>query len=332
MATAGVRTALVTGASGFLAPAVCSELAAAGFRVRGLVRAGSAPSGVEPFAGDLRDRVSLRNALRGAAAVVHLAGRVHRMPSRRADPADELAAFREHNVQGTRNLAEEAAAAGVSSFVHISSVKAVAASSEAPLTEAAPPAPPDPYGVSKLESESVVREIASAHQIQAAVLRLPLAYGAGVRANMLRLFRLVDRGVPLPLDGIHNRRSLLYAGNLAAAVGAVLRLRNGAADTFFVSDGEDVSTPELVRLIAGALARPVRLLPFPSVAARSVAMLSDRVSALVPVPFGAAALQRLTGSLQVDISRIRATAGYVPRFTVAEGIAETAAWYKRSAA
>jgi len=330
--TESPRTALVTGASGFLAPAICAELIGAGVTVRGLVRAGRPPAGVEPFRSDLRDRASLRTALRGVTAVVHLAGRVHRMPSRGARESDELAAFREHNVEGTRNLAEEAAAAGVASFVYMSSVKAVAATSDAPLTEDTPPAPSDPYGVSKLEAEAVVREIASAHGMQASVLRLPLAYGPGVRANMLRLFRSVDRGAPLPLGGIRNRRSLLYAGNLAAAVAAVLRLRRPGAETFFVSDGEDVSTPELVRLIAIALARPARLVPFPAGPARALAILGDAVSAFVPVPFGSAALQRLTGSLQVDISKIRSIAGYVPRFTVAEGIAETAAWYRKSAA
>lgn len=326
------QTALVTGASGFLAPAVCAGLLTAGMEVRGLVRDGPAPKGVEPFRSDLRDRASLRQALRGVTAVVHLAGRVHWMPSRGATPADELAAFRAHNVHGTRNLLEEAASAGVANFVHVSSVKAVATVSDSPLTEESHPAPTDPYGVSKLESEAVVREVASAHGMQASVLRLPLAYGPGVRANMLRLFRAVDRGALLPFGGVHNRRSLLFSGNFAAAVLAVLRVRGAGTEVFFVSDGEDVSTPQLVRLIAAALGRPARLLPFPAVPGRAVAHLCDAVSEMLPLPFGAAALQRLTGSLQVDISRIRSLAGYSPRFTLAEGIAETAAWYRRSAA
>ena len=264
--------------------------------------------------------------------MVHLAARVHR-PARGGSAAQsELAEFRAQNVEGTRNIIEESAAAGVRRFVHASSVKAVGESGGKPLSETTAPRPSDPYGLSKLESEQVVAEVSARHGMTASLMRLPLSYGPGVRANMLSLFKAVDRGLPLPFGGIDNRRSLLYTGNLAAAVAAVLTLRHQGAEVFFVSDDDDVSTPQLLRLIASALDRPLRLLPFPGAAATAMARMGDVIARYGPFPVRTDVLARLTGSLQVDVSRLRALTGYSPPFSVAEGIADTARWYRKVAA
>lgn len=313
---------LVTGGGGFLGRHVCAALLRAGVPVRILTRGGEVPPpGVEAArAAGLDDLPALRAAVRGCDAVVHLAARVHVMDDTSADPLD---AFRRVNVEGTRNVARAAADAGCRALVHASSVKAVGEGSEAAWTEDVQPRPADPYGVSKLESEGAVRDVAAGGGLAAGILRLPLVYGPGMRANMLRLFGLVDRGVPLPLGAVANRRSLLYAGNAAAAVLALLE-RPAGCETYFVSDGPALSTPALVREIAAALGRPARLLPVPPALFRA----AGRVGDLVPgVPVTSAAVSRLLGSLEVDDARLR-RAGYHPPFTVQDGLRETVRWYR----
>ncbi len=325
-------TVLVTGATGFLGGHVCGELGRDGVPVRALVRgARAAPAGAREAASvaDLTDRAAVREAVRGVDAVVHLAARVHVMSETAADP---LAEFRRVNVEGTRVLMEEAADAGATRFVFASSVKAVGEGGDAPWTEATPPAPVDPYGISKLEAEGMVHELAAARGMHAAVLRLPLVYGPGVKANMLRLFQLVDRGVPLPLGGITNRRSMAFAGNVVSAVRSVLALPGAAGETFFVSDGQDLSTPGLIREIARALGRPARLLPVPPALFRTGGRVGDVISRALPFPLTTPAVDRLLGSLAVDSSKLARVTGTTPPFTVREGIERTAAWYRAAGA
>jgi nucleoside-diphosphate-sugar epimerase len=244
-------------------------------------------------------------------AVVHLAARVHVM---REDAADPLGEFRRANVEGTAVLVAEAAAAGIRQFVLASTVKAVGERNTEPWTEDTPPAPTDPYGTSKLEAEQVAGEVARRHGIRAAALRFPLVYGPGVKGNMLRLFSLVDRGVPLPFGSVANRRSLLYVGNLVAAVRTVLAHPPEGAGAFFVSDGRDLSLPGLIRLIGQALGRRARLLPAPPSLLRLVLPAAER--------------DRLIGSLTVDGTRLARLAGYRPPHTVEEGLRATAEWYR----
>ena len=321
------RTVLVTGASGFLGGHVCRRLAEGGWRVRGLVRPGRAVApGVEPVtAADLGNAAAAARAVEGADAVVHLAARVHVMRDTSAHP---LAEFRRVNVEGTRVLLDAAIRAGVRSFVLASSAKAMGEWTDAPWTEEAEPRPADPYGVSKLEAERLVLRRAAGTGTAATVLRLPLVYGPGVRANVLRLFDLVWRGVPLPLRGIRNRRTLLFSGNAAAAVEAVLASPAAAGETFFVSDGRAVSTPELVEMIAASLGRRARLVPLPLGLLRVAARAGDVLARVVPFPLTTAAVDRLTGSLEVDASRLARVAGFVPPYTMEQGLAETAAWYR----
>lgn len=320
------RTVLVSGATGFLGSHVSAALVARGVAVRGLVRRPDAPlpAGVEPaHARGLDHRDGIAAALRGVEGVIHLAARVHQS----AAPGDE-AAFRAINVEGTRLLMEEALAAGVRDFVLASSVKAVGERSETPWDEATPPAPVDPYGVTKLECEALVRSLGEGTRVHTPILRLPLVYGPGMKGNALRLFRLVDQGLPLPLGSARNRRSLLFTGNLVAAVFATLESPSGS-DTFFVTDAEAPSTPELVTAIARALGRPARLLPFPVPLLQALGRVGDLVARAIPFPLTTEAVDRLVGSLEVDGSRLVGRTGYTRPYTLAEGLGITAEWYRR---
>jgi nucleoside-diphosphate-sugar epimerase len=323
------RTVLVTGATGFLGSHVSAAFAARGVAVRGLVRRPDAPlsADVQPvYARGLDDRQGIAAALRGVEGVIHLAARVHQP----ASPGDE-AAFRAINVEGTRLLLEEALAAGVRDFVFASSVKAVGERSDTPWDETTPPAPVDPYGVTKLESESLVRSLGQRGRVHTPVLRLPLVYGPGMKGNALRLFRLVDQGWPLPLGSARNRRSLLFTGNLVAAVFAALESPSGS-DTFFVTDAEAPSTPELVTAIARALGRPTRLLPFPVPLLQALGRIGDVVARAIPFPLTTQAVDRLVGSLEVDGTRLVRCTGYARPHSMLEGLRITAEWYRQSRA
>jgi nucleoside-diphosphate-sugar epimerase len=312
------RTILVTGSTGFIGQPVCRGLLEAGASVRGASREGGQHPvpGVERIGvADPLDRRAVRAAVTGADAVVHLAARVHVMQERAANPRAE---FRAANVEGTRVLAEAAATAGVRQLVLASTVKAVGEENSAAWTEDTPAAPADPYGRSKLEAELVVRELTERHGGRAAVLRFPLVYGPGVKGNMRRLFTLVDRGVPLPFGSVTNRRSLLYVGNLVAGVRSVLTNGFRGTETFFVSDGRDLSLAALVRLIGYALGKPARLFPVPP--------------ALLRLMLPSAEAQRLIGSLTVDGSKLSRMTGYRAAHSVEEGLQATAEWYRATRA
>lgn len=306
-------TVLVTGANGFLGAALCRAWTARGERVRALVRReGAAPAGTAPFvAHGLDDAAALARAAEGADTVLHFAGRAHVMREAASDP---LAAFRAVNVEGTRTLLDAATAAGVRRFVLFSSVKAVGEFTETPWTEAEPARPRDAYGMSKREAEQLVLQRAAAAGMAASILRLPLAYGPGAKANILRLFDLVARRVPLPFGAVRNQRSLVFTGNLVAAVDAVLATPTAAGETFFVSDGADVSTPELIRLIARGLGVRPRLVPVPAALFRAL------------LPRGIE--RRLVGSLAVDIGKLRRVTAYDPPYGPDQGLAEMARWYR----
>jgi UDP-N-acetyl-alpha-D-quinovosamine dehydrogenase len=316
---------LVTGASGFLGRHVCVELIRRGVTVRGLVRRPEAdlvPGVVAQPARGLDDREALRKAVQGVEGVVHLAARVHQAPG-----ADDAAAHRTVNLDGTRNLLDAAAGANVKSFVFFSSVKVMGESTEAPWTERDVPRPAGVYGATKLEAEAAVRAAAELHRMHAPVLRLPLVYGPGMTANALKLFQEADRGTPLPLGSVRNQRSLLFTGNLVAALVAVLT-HEGGDDVFFVSDGQDVSTPELIGAVARALGRPARLVPVPVGLLRAAGRFGDLVGRVAPFRLTTPAVDRLAGSLAVDITKLRRQAEYSPPYSVADGLRVTAEWYR----
>jgi UDP-glucose 4-epimerase len=305
------RVVAVTGANGFVGYWLCRALVEAGVPVHGLIRRAEAviPDGVTPVViGDLTASGGAID-LDGAEIVVHLAARVHQMS--RAAQRDERA-FLVENVEATAKLLDAARAAGVRRFIYASSVKAIGEQSTTPLGEDTPPRPLDAYGRTKLEAERLVLGAGASSPMETVVLRFPLIYGPGMRGNMLSLFRLVSRKIPLPLASIRNRRSMLFVGNAAAALrDAALREARGP-ELLHVSDGDDVSTPELVRRIAAALGTPIRLFPFPAGVLRAV---------------GGGIGRRLVDSLELDIRTLRSVQPDYPRFTMAEGLAATAAWY-----
>ena len=309
---------LVTGASGFVGQTLCPALRDAGHRVIAAVRnADALPEGSEArIVGDIGPETDWTAALQDVEAVVHLAARVHVMRESAADP---LTAFRRTNTEGTLRLARAAAQAGVRLFVFLSSVKVLGeASPHGPLTDASPPNPQDPYAVSKWEAETGLSDLAREFGMGVVVLRPPLVYGPGVGGNFLSLLKLVDRGLPLPLGAVRNKRSLLGLGNLADAIGLCLTHPASPNKTLLLRDGEDLSSPELVRRLARALERRPRLWPLP-----------EPVLSLAAGALGKSAeARRLLGSLTVDDRPIRQELEWNPPFTLDEGLAETAAWFR----
>ncbi len=233
---------------------------------------------------------------------------------------DPLAAYRQVNVEGTECLARQAAAKGVQRLVFLSSVKVLGEETDVPYSEQNLPGPQDPYGVSKLEAENILQQIAEETGLEVVIIRPPLVYGPGVKANFRKLLGMIQRGLPLPFAGINNRRSLIYLGNLIDVIITCATHPKAAGNTFMVSDGEDISTPELIRRIAHALGVSARLFPVPLSLMRLAGKLVGR----------SAAVNRLTGSLTVDSSKIRRELGWEPPFTMEEGLRETAEWFKSS--
>ncbi len=309
---------LVTGASGFVGRAVIATMEQQGRAVRitgrdPLSQPMQGPAQVTT-AGDLVDtRADWSEAVSGVAAVIHLAARAHILRDQASDP---LMAYRAANTAGTLRLAEQAAAAGVRRFVFISTVK-VNGEASAPgeaLHEAMAPTPADPYALSKHEAEQGLRTIAARTGMEVVIIRPPLVYGPGVKANFAALMRAVSRGWPLPLGAIDNRRSLVALDNLVDFILTCLEHPSAANQTFLVSDGEDLSTPDLLRRLGQAMCRPVRLLPVPPPLLTAGATLLGR----------RAAAERLCGNLQVDIRKARTLLDWAPPISVDEGLRRAA--------
>jgi UDP-glucose 4-epimerase len=251
--------------------------------------------------------------LEGVTDVIHLAARVH---ITQETSSDAYAAFRAVNTAGTLNLARQAAAAGVRRFVFLSSVKVNGEGSPHAYSETDAPAPEDAYAVSKWEAEQGLWEISADTGMQIVILRIPLVYGPGVAANFLQLLQIVNKGWPLPLRGIANRRSLLYIGNLVDAIRVVLEHPDAANKLFLLSDGQDVSTSQLVELIAQALHKPPRLFAVPM----------GFISAVAGVLGKSSAVDRLFGSLSMDSAKIQRELQWRPPFSMQQGLAQTAQW------
>jgi nucleoside-diphosphate-sugar epimerase len=307
---------LVTGAGGFVGKSLCAALSMRGLMVRAAVR--SVHGGSDEFDGVLIGAIDPKTdwsvALQGVSTVVHLAGRVHIMKDVAEDPLSE---FRRVNVESTLSLASQAAAAGVKRFVFISSVKVNGESTRpgSAFTETDAPSPQDAYAQSKHEAEQGLRQIAAETGMEVVIIRPPLVYGPGVKANFAALVRGVRRGWPLPLGALRNRRSLVGLGNLVDFIVTCTTHPQAANQTFLVSDGQDLSTADLVRALARAAGVPARLPSVPVWALRGAAALLGKGDAV----------QRLCGNLQVDITKAREVLGWVPPVSVEEGLRQAVA-------
>ena len=307
---------LVTGATGFLGRTLCAELARGGYRVRAALRAQAGLPGCiaeSAVIGDLTEPADWRAALEGVELVVHAAALTHLV---RATPADSQR-YAAINARGTGHLAHAAARSGVRRFVYLSSIKVNGEESAQPYRPGDTPAPRDAYARSKLEGEQLLREAAAASGMQAVIVRPPLIYGPGVRANFLRLMRWVDGGWPLPFGAIHNRRSLVNLWNLSDLIVTLLAHPRSAEGVWLVSDPESLSTPELIRRLGRALGRDARLLPVPETVLRLCGRLAGRQ----------AEIARLCGSLTIDSTATRALP-WSPPVPVDEALSRTAAWFR----
>ncbi|GAB1234036.1 UDP-glucose 4-epimerase family protein [Ferrigenium sp. UT5] len=307
---------LVTGANGFVGAALVEKMRERGLASRCAVRAAAQIDGCSESVevGGINARTDWRTVLQGIDVVIHLAARVHVMEESAADP---LAAFREVNVAGTENLARQAAAAGVKRLVYVSSIKVngeETAEGHA-FREDDVPLPQDPYGISKWEAEQALHRIATETGLEVVIVRPPLVYGPGVKGNFAQMLKVVQRGIPLPLASVHNQRSLVYLGNLVDALLLCATHPAAAGQTYLVSDGEDVSTPELLRRLGKAMGRPARVFLCPPALLKLAGRLTGKSDQV----------ERLLGSLQVDSGKIRRELGWVPPCDLARGLQETVA-------
>jgi len=310
---------LLTGATGFVGSALAKRLSLseAAFHVVAATRKADAdlPNGVVPIhIGDILPTTNWQAALQGINTVVHLAARVHVLNDK---SPDSLSNFLQLNAQGTANLARQSAIAGVQRFIFLSSIKVNGELTQPgqAFTAEDVPAPEDPYGVSKYEAESLLRQIASETGMDVVIIRSPLVYGSGVKANFNSMMRVLLKGIPLPLAAVtNNRRSLVALDNLVDLIVTCMNHPAAANQTFLVSDGEDLSTADLFIRMGQALTTPARLFYVPTWLLKLGALALNKSSIY----------QRLCGSLQLDICKTRNVLAWHPPVSVDEGLKRAA--------
>lgn len=306
---------LVTGANGFVGSSLCAELIKQEVTVLGATREKPTTDSFTPVViGNINNATNWTAALLGVDTVIHLAARVHVMEDKADNP---LAEFRKVNVDATLNLARQAVETGVKRFIFVSSIKVNGEFTQAnkPFTASDTSCPQDAYGISKCEAEHGLLNLAKETGLEVVVIRPPLIYGGGVKANFASMMKAVRSGFPLPLGAINNKRSFVYVGNLISLILKCIHHPAAINQVFLVSDGNDLSTTELLKACAQSLGVKSRLLPIPQSFLEFVAQV-----------FGKRELsQRLCGNLQVDITKTRQLLGWEPQFTVTEGLKDVVA-------
>ncbi|HHT9112438.1 MAG TPA: UDP-glucose 4-epimerase family protein [Candidatus Wunengus sp. YC65] len=319
-----VSSVFVTGATGFVGKMLCHSLVERGYHVAGAVRSpekiGLLPRSMEyRMVEDIGPSTDWAGALENVDTVVYLAARVHVMHETSTNPLDE---FRRVNTAGTAKLLEMAVKAGVRRIIYLSTIKVNGERTTEgySYTEGSPVCPEDAYAQSKWEAEQILHGFTLGRGIEVVIIRPPLIYGPDVGGNFLRLLNWVNRDIPLPLSRVNNSRSLIYAGNLVDVIATCITHPAAAGETFLVSDGEDISTPDLIRMIAKAMNKRTRLIPLPVILLKAAGKLMGK----------GPEIERLSGSLCIDSSKIRKVLGWKPPFTMEEGICETVKWYQNS--
>ncbi|MBI5890606.1 MAG: SDR family oxidoreductase [Nitrosomonadales bacterium] len=311
---------LVTGASGFVGQAVCVQALRRGLTVRAALRKHALPGSVEPaLVGEINGATDWDGVLSDVDIVIHLAARVHVMRENAENPLKE---FRRVNVAGTERLARTAAAKGIKRMVYVSSIgvnglQTVAGSA---FSEADNPTPHNAYALSKWEAEQTLHRIAAETGLEVVIVRPPLVYGVDAPGNFAQMLKVLSAGIPLPLASVHNLRSLVYIENLVDALILCATHPAAVGQTYLVSDGEDISTPDLLRRLGAGMGHKARLFPCPSAFLEFAGRLtgkSDQVG-------------RLLGSLQVDSGKIRRELNWTPPYTLQQGLQTTAMWYRNS--
>lgn len=316
MSVPKIKSVLVTGANGFVGSVLVPELSCRGFDVGQLVRDKKYQDNlkIKSFCiGDLDDLVDLTEPLKDVDVVIHLAARVHVMTDKHIDP---LAEYRRVNVESTMNLARQAASLGVKRFIFVSSLKVNGELTEKGLLFKADdnPNPQDPYGISKWEAESALMKLSKESGMEVVVVRPPLVYGPGVRANFLSMMTWLYKSIPLPFGSVDNRRSLVFIDNLVDFLIRVIDHPKAAGDVFLVSDDHDVSTTVLLKSMSYALGKKAKLIPVPLFLLKIIFNITGKASLS----------QRLLGSLRVDISKTKKLLNWTPPVSFEDGIEKTA--------
>lgn len=321
-----LRRILVTGATGFVGRAVVPDLLSAGYHVTAAVRRESVqfpdPEVQSLVLGPIEEVDDWGAALAGCDALLHLAAHVH--VHDRSAQADERA-FYEVNVLGAARLFRAAVQAGLRRIVAVSSLHAVASHSDQLIDEKTPPAPHSAYGRSKLTADQELIEACNSGQTAWTILRPPMLYGAGNRGNLERLAALLRKGMPLPLAKVQNQRSVLYVRNLSSAILAALENRAAENRVFLLRDSENLSTPQLIRMLAAALDLKARLMPTPRWLLSAIASGGDRLERVLrrSVPFSSYSFDRLLGSLAVDDTQIREALQWQPPVSTEQALRES---------
>ncbi|SFM42244.1 NAD-dependent epimerase/dehydratase family protein [Marinobacter zhejiangensis] len=299
---------LVTGATGFVGRNLYKHLMnCCAFKVRGTARS-SGSNDPSIFCGmAIKSDSDWTEALKGVDVVVHVAAKAHIELS---DSSDQLEEFQEVNVTGTVNLAEQAAQAGVKRFIFISSIGVNGQKSHQPIKASDSVAPSGYYAKSKWEAEQGLVQISKTTGLEIVIIRPPLVYGPGAPGNFGRLVRLVESGLPIPLGAVRNKRTIIGIDNLVSLIEACIDHPSAGNKVFLAGDGDDVSTPELLRLVARAMGKPSRVIPVPLWLLRLALMLIGKRNVA----------DKLTDSLQIDISSTREVLGWSPVVTVNDGL------------